>query len=104
VSTNRPASPRPPSSRRRSAEQRSAAPLLYLRQLPTWLPPLVLTALLVAGLAVRGWAGAAALLVVAAFLGWLAFLSWPRLTVMGRLGRAAAIALALGLAVFQATR
>lgn len=125
MSTNRPASPRPPSSRRpsgargrpagrtpaspssaarQSAEQRSAAPLLYLRQLPAWVPPIVLAALLVAGLAVRGWAGAAALLVVAAFLCWLAFLSWPRLTAQGRLGRAAAIAVVLGLAVFQATR
>jgi O-antigen ligase len=124
VSTNRPASPRPssrkpsaarrppagrtpdrePSATRRSAEQRSAAPLFYLRQLPSWLPPIVLAALLVAGLAVRGWAGAAALLVVAAFLSWLAFLSWPRLTAWGRLGRAAAIALLLGLAVVQATR
>jgi hypothetical protein len=125
VSTNRNVSPRPPSSRkpsgarrppagrtpdrepspaRRSAEQRSAAPLLYLRQLPSWLPPIVLAALLVAGLAVRGWVGAAALLVVAAFLSWLAFLSWPRLTALGRLGRAASVALLLALAVVQATR
>jgi len=125
VSTNRPASQRPPSSRkpssarrppagpgpdrqpsaaRRSAERRSAAPLFYLRQLPSWVPPIVLAALLVAGLAVRGWAGAAALLVVAAFLCWLAFLSWPRLTVIGKLGRAAAIALVLALAVVQASR
>jgi hypothetical protein len=125
VSTNRPASPRPPPGRRpsgargqppgrtpdrppsearRSAEQRSAAPLLYLRQLPAWVPAVVLAALLVAGLAVRGWAGAALLIVVAAFLSWLAFLSWPRLPARGRLGRVAAIVLLLGLAVFQATR
>jgi hypothetical protein len=125
VSTNRNVSPRPPPGRkpsgarrtnagrtpdrepspaRRSAEQRSAAPLLYLRQLPSWLPPIVLAALLVAGLAVRGWVGAAALLVVAAFLSWLAFLSWPRLTALGRLGRAASVALLLALAVVQATR
>ncbi len=88
----------------RPAERRSAAPLLYLRQLPAWVPPVVLAALLVAGLAVRGWAGAAALVVVAAFLGWLAYLSWPRLAAPGRLGRVAAIACLLGLAAFQAMR
>ncbi|HTS98968.1 MAG TPA: DUF6703 family protein [Streptosporangiaceae bacterium] len=92
------------SAARRSAERRSAAPLLYLRQLPAWVPPVVLAALLVAGLAVRGWAGAAALVVVAAFLGWLAYLSWPRLAAPGRLGRVAVIACVLGLAAFQAMR
>jgi hypothetical protein len=104
VSANRPASSRPPSARRQAAERRSAAPLLYLRQLPAWVPPAVLAAFLVAGLAVRGWAGAVLLCVAAAFLGWLAFLSWPGLAVRGRLGRAAAIVLILGLAAFQATR
>jgi len=100
--------PRPPaapaSAARRSVEKRSAAPLLYLRQLPTWVPPVVLVVLLVTGLAVRGWAGAAALFVVAAFLGWLAYLSWPRLTAAGRFGRAAAIMCLLGVAALQATR
>jgi len=89
---------------RRSLEQRSAAPLLYLRQLPRWLLPALLAVLLVAGLAVRGWAGTAVLCAVAAFLGWLACLSWPRLTGSGRLGRAAAIAALLALAALQATR
>jgi hypothetical protein len=83
---------------------RSARPLLFVRQLPAWLPPLILALLLVTGLAVRGWAGAAALCVLAAFLGWLAVVSWPRLTSLGRLGRVAAIGLLLGLAVLQATR
>jgi hypothetical protein len=41
---------------------------------------------------------------VAAFLGWLAFLSWPALGAGGRLGRAAAVVLMLGLAVLQARR
>ena len=104
MSTNRPGSPRPPSERRRSAEQRSAVPLLYLRHLPAWVPPIVLAALFVAGLALRGWAGAVALCAVAAFLGWLAYLSWPRLAGPGRLGRVAAIVFLLGLAAFMATR
>jgi len=61
-------------------------------------------ALLVAGLALHGWLGAAALCVVAAFVGWLGYLSWPVLTTRGRIGRVAAFACALGLAAFQATR
>jgi len=64
----------------------------------------VLAALLIGGLAVRGWIGAAALCVVAGFIGWLGYLSWPALTAAGRIGRIAAIACMLGLAVFQATR
>ena len=104
MSTNRPASPRPASARRRSAEQRSAVPLLYLRHLPAWVPPIVLAALFIAGLAVRGWAGAIALCAVAAFLGWLAYLSWPRLAGPGRLGRVVAVAFVLGLAAYMAAR
>ncbi len=85
-------------------EHRSAVPLLYLRHLPRWVPPMVLAALMVIGLAVRGAAGTAALCVVAVFLAWLAYLSWPRLAGTGRLGRVAAIAVLLAVAGFQATR
>jgi O-antigen ligase len=104
VSIQQPASPRRGSGARRAAEQRSALPLLYLRQLPRWVLPVVLAALMVTGLAVRGWGGAVALCVPAALLSWLAFLSWPALTGRGRLGRAVAIAALLGLAALQATR
>jgi uncharacterized protein DUF6703 len=95
VSTNRP---------RRAIERRSAMALLYLRGLPRWIAPLVLAALLVAGLALRGWGGAVALCVVAVFLGWLAFLSWPRAAAAGRAGRLAALACVLALAAYQASR
>jgi hypothetical protein len=104
VSTNRPAPPRAPSTARQAAERRSAVPLVYLRHLPTWVPPVVLAALLVTGLAVRGWGGAVALCVVAAFLGWLAYLSWPALGVRGRVSRSVAVACLLALAAFQAMR
>ncbi len=60
--------------------------------------------LLVAGLAVRGPGGAVALFALAAVLGWLASVSWPRLSAGGRLGRLAAVCLLLALAAFQATR
>jgi hypothetical protein len=85
-------------------QRRSALPLAYLRHLPAWLVPTVLAALLVAGLAVKGWPGTVALCAVAAFLGWLAFLSWPTLAGRGRLGRVVAIAGLLAVAALQATR
>ncbi len=92
------------SAARQATERRSARPLLYLYQLPAWVAPLLMVALLIAGLAVRGPAGAAALCGVAAVLGWLAALSWPRLSPAGRLGRLLAVAVVLGVAAFQATR
>jgi hypothetical protein len=69
---------------RRTFERRSAPGLLWLHQLPAWLPPMLAAALLVTGLAVPGIAGAVALCTVAAGLAWLAALSWPRLSPAGR--------------------
>lgn len=127
VSSNRPAGqsrPRPTRSRQRvrplprgsslytpgasparqATERRSARTLIYLHQLPRWIAPLLLVVFLIAGLAVRGPAGAVALCLVAAVLAWLAALSWPRLTAGGRLGRVLAVVLMLALAGYQATR
>jgi hypothetical protein len=89
---------------RQTAERRSARPLLYLHQLPAWVPPLVLVVFLIAGLAVRGPAGAVALCIVAAVLAWLAAMSWPRLSSGGRLGRVVAVAAMLAIAGYQASR
>ena len=72
-----------------------------LRQLPAWLLPALLVGFLVAGLAVRGWAGAIALVAVAGVLSWLAAMSWPSLTAQGRLLRAAAVACVLLAAVLR---
>jgi hypothetical protein len=77
---------------------------VWLHQQPVWLPPLVVALLLVVGLAVPGWVGATALVVVAGFLGWLAALSWPQTSMGGRLLRLAAVAGVLAVAVIQATR
>ena len=89
---------------RQATERRSAQPLLFLHQLPVWIPPLVTVVFLIAGLAVRGPVGAVALCVVAAVLAWLAAVSWPRLAAGGRIGRIAAVAVVLGAAAWQATR
>jgi hypothetical protein len=77
---------------------------MYLYQLPRWVPPLLLVVFLIAGLALRGPAGAAALCVVAAVLAWLAAISWPRLSAGGRAGRVLAVVLMLVIAGYQASR
>lgn len=92
------------SDARRSLEHSSARPLVVLHQLSPWVVPIVAAGLLITGLAVRGWLGAAALVLVAAFLGWLAAVSWPRLTPGGRLLRVAAVACMLAVAGIQAVR
>ena len=89
---------------RSSLERSSTRPLVLLHQLPVWLVPLVLAGLLVTGLAVPGWPGAVALVLVAAFLSWLAALSWPRLGTGRRLQRVAAVVALLVLAGIQAVR
>jgi hypothetical protein len=89
---------------RQATERRSARPLIYLHQLPPWVAPLLLVVFLIAGLALRGPAGAVALCLVAGVLAWLAALSWPRLSAGGRLGRVLAVAIMLALAGYQASR
>ena len=92
------------SQARSSLERSSARPLVMLHQLPVWVVPIVLAGLLVTGLAVPGWLGAVALVLVAAFLGWLAALSWPRLGPGPRLLRVAAVVGLLVIAGIQAVR
>jgi hypothetical protein len=82
-------------------ERRSALPLVFMRQMPAWAVPLLLAGLLVAGLALRGWAGAALLGVLAVLIGWLGYLSWPVLTPAGRLMRVLMVLAPLLIAVLQ---
>lgn len=87
---------------RRALEHRSATSLLWLHQLPAWLLPVLAAGLLVAGIAVGGVGGAVALCGVAVVLGWLAAVSWPRLSAPGRLLRIAVICGVLAIALFRA--
>jgi hypothetical protein len=89
---------------RQSVERASLKPAAYLHHLPRWLPPVLVAAAFIGGLAVRGWAGAALLFVVAAFLAWLAALSWPALGAQGRAVRVLAVAVLIGLALWQPLR
>ncbi|GLW08642.1 hypothetical protein Misp01_37720 [Microtetraspora sp. NBRC 13810] len=74
---------------RKAVELRSAAPLVFLFGLPRWILPVVMVVLLLIGFAVPYWAGAVAVLPVIAFVGWLAYMSWPSLGAGGRLLRVA---------------
>ncbi len=89
---------------RQYVEQASLKPAAYLHHLPRWLPPVLVAVLFIGGVAVRGWAGAVLLFVVAAFLAWLAALSWPALDAQGRALRVLAVAVLTGLALWQGLR
>jgi hypothetical protein len=86
---------------RESLERKSATSVLWLHQLPLWVFPVLAACLLVAGFALRGWAGAIVLFCLAAVLGWLAALSWPRLPAQGRVLRVVIIAVVVAAAVVR---
>jgi hypothetical protein len=69
--------------------------MVYLHQLPRWVLPVTMGLLLLIGMLVTGWPGALALLVLAVFLGWFAYLSWPTVDLSGRLLRLAAVVVLL---------
>lgn len=75
---------------RKAVEQRCATPMAFLfTQVPKWVTPAVMVVLLLAGFAVPTWLGALAVLPVFAFIGLLAYLSWPSLGAGGKLLRVA---------------
>lgn len=88
---------------RQEIERRSAVLLVALRTGPRWLLPVLLVALLLAGLAVPGPLGVLPLLALAGVLGWLGYLSWPSIGVPGRSLRVLALATLLSLAALKAT-
>ncbi|WP_017536653.1 DUF6703 family protein [Nocardiopsis halophila] len=64
---------------RRRIEQASAVPLVWLHQAPRWILPVAMAGVFIAGLLLAGPLGGLLLVVLAAFIGWLAFLAWPGL-------------------------
>lgn len=87
---------------RQALEHRSATSLLWLHQMPRWLIPVLAAGLLVVGFAVGGVGGAVALCGLAVVLGWLAAVSWPRLSAHSRLLRVVVIGCVLAIAAFRA--
>ena len=76
---------------RKAVERHSAAPLVFMFQLPRWIMPVALVLLLLVGFALPDWRGALAVLPVLGFVSWLAYMSWPSLGVKGRLLRVALV-------------
>jgi hypothetical protein len=99
----RPAPTPTASPARQSLERWSAVPLVMLHRLPTWVTPVALVVLLLAGLALPFAAAGILLLLLAAFLGWLLALSWPITSTSGRLLRLIAVAALVGAAVARLT-
>lgn len=79
-------------------ERRSTGPLAGIARLPRAVPALLAGALLLAGLVVRSWIGTLCLAAIVLFLGWLTYLSWPRLDRRGRALRLLMIALLVAVA------
>lgn len=88
-------------SLRLTVEQRSAPVLVLLSQQPRAVVPLLSVLLLIGGLALPAAAGLVCLVLLAAFVGWLTFLSWP--VVVGQ-ARAVRIGTVLLLLVATASR
>jgi len=84
---------------RRRVELKAGPLVVLLHRLPRAVPFLLVAALLLAGLGLKGVAGAVLLLVLAALLGLLVALSWPVLQPSARLLRVATVALVVAAAL-----
>ncbi|MDX6288106.1 MAG: hypothetical protein QOG53_3591 [Frankiales bacterium] len=96
--TRTPPPPRPGSARAK-VERRSAVHLAYLTRLPRFLPFVVMLALALVAIFISGPAGGVAWFVVAAFLAWLAYFSWPALTPPARVLRIVAVGIVIAAGV-----
>lgn len=81
---------------RTAVEKRSGPLLVMLSRQHRAIVPLVSVLLLIGGLALPVPAGVACLAVLALFVGWLTFLSWPAVVPQGRLVRVATLVLIVG--------
>jgi len=91
-------SPAPPTLRQQ-VETTSRPLLLRLHQMPRAVVPLATVALVLVGVLAPPVLGLASLAVVALFVTWIAYLSWPAVTGSGRLLRVAMVALLVVLAL-----
>jgi hypothetical protein len=86
----------------RSRIDHASLPLMTtLSKLPRALPFLVLLALLVGGVIISGRIGFVLMAVAALFVGWILYLSWPRLNGTERIMRSAVLLLAVVMAIVQ---
>jgi hypothetical protein len=87
---------------RRAVERRSAPILVYLRSVPGSLLFVVMLGLVLGGLLAPAPVGASLLAVLAALIGWIAYLAWPVLSPGGRLARVATLLIVLAAAAQRA--
>lgn len=99
--------PAPPASPWRAALNRFSAPLLVrMHALPRWLVPIGLGLLMALGFFLSGswaWLGTVAMALVTVFIGWLFALSWPVLTITGRMARGIVTLGLVGITYLKAT-
>ena len=86
---------------RRRIDQASLPLMTALSRVPRLVPFLILLALLVGGVIIGGPAGFVLMSLAAAFVAWVLYLSWPRLTGSERIMRLAVLLLAVAMAVVQ---
>lgn len=84
---------------RRRVELKAGPLVVLLHRMPRVVPFLLVAALLLGGLGLKGVAGAVLLLVLATLLGALLLLSWPALPPPARMLRVATLALLVGAAI-----
>jgi hypothetical protein len=82
---------------------RSELVLARLHALPRLTVPAIVLVLTVAGLLAPPPIGVPCLVILAAFLGWLAWLAWPKLDPTGRLLRALVVGMLVGAAIARGT-
>ena len=80
-------------SMRSAIETASKPVLIRLAALPRLLIPVLMVALTVAGLMTKPPLSGAIIAVLALFISWLVFLSWPTLTTGGRIARLVILAM-----------
>jgi len=90
-----------PNTLRMRIDHASLPLMTKLSELPRLVPFVLLLTLLVAGVVISGPVGFVLMAVAAAFVGWVLYLSWPRLTGSERIMRLAVLTLAIAMAIVQ---
>jgi hypothetical protein len=90
-----------PNTLRQRIDQASLPLMTKLTRLPRLVPSALLLTLLIAGVLISGPVGFVLMGVAAAFVGWVLYLSWPRLTGSERIMRLAVLLLAVAMAFVQ---
>jgi hypothetical protein len=90
-----------PNTLRPRIDKASLPLITKLSKLPRLVPLVAVLALLMGGLLIRGPVGFLLMALVSAFVGWVLYLSWPRLSSSERVMRLAVLFLAMAMAVVQ---